>query len=163
MQLFETSTDFAACPDIFPPDKFNAGNTLISSLAFSYSHLSGVLVIKPSLEILQNMKNQVDILPSYDGGDTGNRKQVLALRFELISISIGFLNSFFPDWFQSSGRLPFGYNAQRTLHWMTFEKNPGYWNAINPLKVIHYSSSPKPWEKSKDKYKTGNIYYEPNH
>lgn len=43
-------------------------------------------------------------------------------------------------------RLPFGYNAQRTLHWMTAKRTPGYWEAVQPLKIIHYSSSPKPWE-----------------
>ena len=48
-------------------------------------------------------------------------------------------------------RLPFGYNAQRTLHWMTYAKQPGYWRAVQPLKVIHFSSSPKPWEQGKKK------------
>jgi hypothetical protein len=41
-------------------------------------------------------------------------------------------------------RLSFGYNAQRTLFWFTHAKQPGYWESIKPLKVIHYSSSPKP-------------------
>jgi glycogenin glucosyltransferase len=24
-------------------------------------------------------------------------------------------------------------------------KQPGYWEAVKPLKIIHFSSSPKPW------------------
>jgi hypothetical protein len=48
-----------------------------------------------------------------------------------------FLNSYFPGWYTSpaAARLPFGYNAQRTMHWMTHEKAPGYWKSIQPLKV----------------------------
>jgi glycogenin glucosyltransferase len=34
---------------------------------------------------------------------------------------------------------------------MTYEKRPGYWESIKPLKVIHYCSSPKPWESGKKK------------
>ena len=70
--------------------------------------------------VLADMVQQSGQLPSYDGGDTG------------------FLNAYFSDWYArpAAARLPFGYNAQRTLHWMTFKKNPGYWNAIKPLKVI---------------------------
>ena len=61
----------------------------------------------------------------------------------------GYLNAFFPDWFVSSSsrRLPYRYNAQRTLHWMTHDKQPGYWDAVKPIKIVHYSSSPKPWEE----------------
>ena len=61
----------------------------------------------------------------------------------------GFLNAFFSDWYARppEARLPFGCNAQRTLHWMTYAKQPGYWRAVQPLRVIHYSSSPKPWEE----------------
>mmetsp|Transcript_13368 Transcript_13368/g.26421 ORF Transcript_13368/g.26421 Transcript_13368/m.26421 type:complete len:83 (-) Transcript_13368:27-275(-) len=29
---------------------------------------------------------------------------------------------------------------------MTWAKQPGYWKAVEPIKVIHFSSSPKPWE-----------------
>lgn len=114
-ELFEIDVPFAAAPDIFPPDKFNAG----------------VLVIKPNSTVFGDMLTKIGSLPSYDGGDTG------------------FLNSYFPNWFQmpSSSRLHFGYNAQRTLYWYTHEKCPGYWDSIQPLKVVHYSSQPKPWEK----------------
>ncbi|KAJ1445820.1 nucleotide-diphospho-sugar transferase [Pelagophyceae sp. CCMP2097] len=113
-ELFALDVAFAAAPDVFPPDKFNAG----------------VLVIKPCLETFARLEAAIPLLPSHDGGDTG------------------FLNSFFPDWFASpaSCRLAFGYNAQRTLHWFTHSSNPGYWDSISPLKVVHFSSSPKPWD-----------------
>lgn len=113
-ELFDLDTDFAAAPDIFPPDKFNAG----------------VLVIRPNADIFNSMLEKVHILPSYDGGDTG------------------FLNAFFPNWYlgDCNTRLTFGYNAQRTMYWFTHSKRPGYWNSIQSLKIIHFSSSPKPWE-----------------
>ena len=113
-ELFSITGPFAAAPDIFPPDKFNAA----------------VMVIEPSENTFQAMIAGVGILPSHDGADTG------------------FLNSFFPHWFSGPAecRLPFGYNAQRTLHWFTYAQQPGYWQSIKPLKVIHYSSSPKPWK-----------------
>lgn len=113
-ELFDLNTEFAAAPDVFPPDKFNAG----------------VLVIKPNADIFHSMIEKISILPSYDGGDTG------------------FLNAFFPNWYLGdyNSRLPFGYNAQRTMYWFTHEKRPGYWDSIQNLKIIHYSSSPKPWE-----------------
>ena len=122
----------AAAPDIFPPDKFNAG----------------VMVIRPSKSIFEDMmsclsgnnatasKNieQSKTYKSYDGGDTG------------------FLNSYYPHWFRdmpSYSRLSFGYNAQRFMHHCTFDKQPNYWNeGIEDLRIVHYSSSPKPWEKS---------------
>lgn len=54
-ELFSLQSDFAACPDIFPPDKFNAG----------------VLVIRPSIERFQWLVSNISRLSSYDGGDTG--------------------------------------------------------------------------------------------
>jgi hypothetical protein len=55
----------------------------------------------------------------------------------LVETLPGFLNHYFRDWYASgaASRLPFRYNAQRTMYWMTHEKNPGYWDAIKPLKV----------------------------
>jgi glycogenin glucosyltransferase len=108
---------FAAAPDVFPPDKFNAG----------------LLVLTPDIARFNQIILSLHTLPSYDGGDTG------------------LLNAIFPGWFQSSAsnRLPFCYNAQRTLHWLTYQAQPGYWNAIGPKKVIHFSSSPKPWLDTK--------------
>ncbi|KAF0701185.1 Aste57867_8336 [Aphanomyces stellatus] len=105
---------FAAAPDIFPPDRFNAG----------------VLLVQPSAALFRDLMDQIALLPSYDGGDTG------------------YLNAFFPDWFTSDSRarLPFAYNAQRTMHWLTHDTKPGYWDAVGRVKILHCSSSPKPWE-----------------
>lgn len=49
----------------------------------------------------------------------------------------GFLNAYFSDWFSrpAASRLPFKYNALRTVYWTTHDKNPGYWEAIGPVKV----------------------------
>ena len=42
-------------------------------------------------------------------------------------------------------RMSFDYNAQRILHWFT-KKKPSYWDSIySNIKIVHYSSSPKPW------------------
>ena len=106
--------DLAAAPDVFPPDKFNAG----------------VLVIRPSPETHARLLELAPTAPSYDGGDTG------------------FLNHCFPGWFAGRDRLhrlPFAYNAQRTMHWLT-RAAPGYWDAVGEIRVLHFSSSPKPWE-----------------
>eukprot|EP00397_Hematodinium_sp_SG-2012_P039101 GEMP01042637.1.p1 GENE.GEMP01042637.1~~GEMP01042637.1.p1 ORF type:complete len:242 (+),score=52.29 GEMP01042637.1:190-915(+) len=102
------------CPDVFPPDKFNAG----------------VIVLEPDAKTYARIIEALPTLISYDGGDTG------------------FLNAFYPDWYawSSEHRLPFCYNALRTMYWFT-RKNPGYWDTVKP-KVIHYCSSPKPWEEN---------------
>lgn len=57
MQLFDRDVEFAAAPDVFPPDRFNAG----------------VFVAKPSTKVLDDMLSKVSELPSYDGGDTGDK------------------------------------------------------------------------------------------
>ncbi|CAE7313747.1 gyg-1 [Symbiodinium natans] len=108
----------AFCPDVFPPDKFNAG----------------VIVLEPSRDVFEEMKDKIAVLPSHDGGDTG------------------FLNAFFPDWYRwpHEQRLPFQYNALRTMYWFT-RANPGYWESIQPVKVLHFCSSPKPWDKEAKK------------
>ncbi|CAE7656216.1 IPUT1 [Symbiodinium sp. CCMP2456] len=108
----------AFCPDVFPPDKFNAG----------------VIVLEPNLSVFQDMMDKMLVLPSHDGGDTG------------------FLNAFFPDWYlwPPEQRLPFRYNALRTMHWLT-RANPGYWESIQPVKVLHFCSYPKPWDKEAKK------------
>ena len=107
----------AAVPDIFPPDRFNAG----------------VMVVRPSKKVFQNMMAQASLLTTYDGGDTG------------------FLNAYFSEWFTEMppfARLKFGYNAQRFLYHCTYEKQPNYWDlGVAPdLHIVHYSSSPKPWD-----------------
>jgi glycogenin glucosyltransferase len=82
-------------------------------------------MIKPSLELFERLKEASTHLKSYDGGDTG------------------FLNAFYPNWYtdDSTARLPFAYNAQRTMFYFT-RKNPGYWQQIQPVKVsgkqIHF-------------------------
>jgi len=54
-QLFLRPTSFAAAPDVFPPDRFNAG----------------VLVVKPNAALFTRLCTQATVLPSYDTGDTG--------------------------------------------------------------------------------------------
>jgi len=120
---------FSAAPDIFPPDKFNAG----------------FLVIKPNRQIFNAMMDQISTTFSYDNGDTG------------------FLNHFFSGWYHmlpACSRLPFGFNAQRTLHWYTYNKQPAYWESINPLMVIHFSSSPKPWEDQSRQTNLETMWYQ---
>ena len=105
----------AAAPDIFPPDKFNAG----------------VILIEPSQKVFDDLLLKTKSIITYDGGDTG------------------FLNSYFDDWhsYPSEGRLGFQYNAQRFMHQCTYEKQPKYWDmAVGDIYIIHYSSSPKPWQ-----------------
>mmetsp|Transcript_24821 Transcript_24821/g.44930 ORF Transcript_24821/g.44930 Transcript_24821/m.44930 type:complete len:179 (+) Transcript_24821:98-634(+) len=53
-ELFDTPCP-AFCPDVFPPDKFNAG----------------VIVMEPNQETFQDMMTKMKELPSHDGGDTG--------------------------------------------------------------------------------------------
>lgn len=120
-------------------------------------HTSGVLVVTPNAALFQAIVDKVGDLNSYDGGDTGKQKttsvtqcshlpRIATLNKALIgrycfAMSIGFLNAYFTDWYQSgpASRLPFGYNAQRTLYWFTHKDRPGYWNAIQPLKVMFYA------------------------
>ena len=69
----------------------------------------------------------------YDGGDTG------------------LLNGIFSDWFSSASsecvRLPYTFNAQRILQIFTQKRTDGYWSEVakKDIKIIHFSSSPKPW------------------
>ena len=46
-------------------------------------------------------------------------------------------------------RLTYGYNAQRILYWFTIKRTNQYWEEVKKsgdgLRIIHYSSSPKPW------------------
>ena len=59
-QLFDRKVDFAAAPDVFPPDRFNAG----------------VMVVAPSEDVLQDMLSKASELTSYDGGDTGDQNSI---------------------------------------------------------------------------------------
>ena len=114
----------SAAPDVFPPDKFNAGS-------WSWNRRA----------LFEDMLAKVDTLPSHDGGDTG------------------FLNSYFPDWFSQpqAHRLPFRFNAQRTMHWLTFTGNPGYWKSVRPIAILHFSSNPKPWTTTSESGKKGEL------
>ncbi len=111
----------AAAPDVFHSDRFNAG----------------VMVLRPSKTVFQQMMSRLpnsspkvsdstELSTSYDGDDTG------------------FLNAFYPGWYTempSYSRLSFAYNKQ-----------PKYWDdAIEDLRIIHFSSSPKPWERNINK------------
>lgn len=113
--LFDIDCDLAAAPDVFPPDRFNAG----------------VLLLRPDRATYERLVALAPTAPSYDGGDTG------------------FLNAAFPAWHGGENarlaRLPFACNAQRTMHWMT-RAAPGYWEAVKPIKILHFSSAPKPWQ-----------------
>ena len=57
--LFHTPTSpsfpFAAAPDLFPPDRFNAG----------------VLLVRPSLPLYRHVLEALPVVGSWDGGDTG--------------------------------------------------------------------------------------------
>jgi glycogenin glucosyltransferase len=78
------------------------------------------------------MLSKINELPTYDGGDTG------------------FLNVYFPDWYKSGVRLPYTFNCQRILQIFTQKRTDGYWNEVERkgIKIIHYSSSPKPWTQT---------------
>jgi alpha-N-acetylglucosamine transferase len=89
---------------------------------------SGVLVIEPKKELFARMMEQLFTSASYDGGDQG------------------FLNTFFPDWYNGPGthRLPAGYN----LHQFIFQflrAHPALMSQLErEAKVIHYTVQ-KPW------------------
>ena len=61
-------------------------------------------------------------------------------------------------------------NAQRTLHWLTYSKRPGYWDVVaNPSKfgiaddgivILHLSSTPKPWDDTSRKGDLELIWWE---
>lgn len=125
----------------------------------------GVLFIKPDERVYQDLLSKIGCVVSYDGGDTGTAlprpfpcmQHACAIEPTLVQCYVGFLNACFPDWFASGSdsRLPFGFNAQRTLYWLTQERQPGYWRSIEPLKIIHYSSEPKPWNSTMGSCKMG--------
>ena len=66
------------------------------------------------MKVFIDMISKIDTLGTYDGGDTG------------------FLNALYPDWYKQDAvsRLPYGYNAQRTLYWFTIKRTDGYWEAV---------------------------------
>jgi alpha-N-acetylglucosamine transferase len=77
---------------------------------------SGMMVLRPSQRIYDDMISKLGKIDSYDGYDQG------------------FLNSYFRD---SWHPLPFAYNADQNVLANS--------NVIKGYKVIHYSLQPKPW------------------
>lgn len=137
---------FGAAADTFPPDRFNAG----------------VMLLRPSRHIFAALLRRMSCTPSYDGGDTGFLNEFFRGWFAAPSSCVGGgpgqqclqdlppLDS--PDTPPSCARyrrgmcrLSFGYNALRTMQWFT-KKAPKYWQAVQPMHIVHYCSSPKPWE-----------------
>ena len=140
----EGSLFFAACPDIFPPDSFNAG----------------VMIIEPNKVIFENLCENLGYLPSYDGGDTGylnayfkgwfsstGAEEIFQLDFPPRQKTLVTAKDKISKMSVIYKRLPFAFNAQRYLYNMTFGKQAGYWNSLQPVKIIHFSSHPKPWDK----------------
>ena len=110
------SFDFAACPDVFPPDHFNAG----------------VLLVRPSMRVFTKLLEETrKVHHSYDGGDTGFLNSLLQTAWfsrtdegidteNNISSNISSVNknagvksmTDFPKKLDlKCSRLPFGYNA----------------------------------------------------
>ena len=74
---FKRDVELAAAPDIFPPDRFNAGVLLIVRQYF----INIFDEQKPNKSVYEDMLVKTQTFPSYDGGDTG------------------FLNAYFPTWY----------------------------------------------------------------
>jgi len=89
---------------------------------------SGVMVIEPSADIFARMMDALFTSSSYDGGDQG------------------FLNVFFPDWYQSSAehRLPAGYNMHQFIYQFLRAQPALLPQLEREAKVIHYTVQ-KPW------------------
>jgi hypothetical protein len=137
----------AAAPEIFAPDKFNAG----------------VMLLRPSESALNEMMCNLGVITTFEH-DTCNPNQELANSASKPTDSTkiytsceggetGFLNHFYSGWHNdipSYSRLPFGYNAQPLMY-----KHPKYCDeTIGDISIIHFSSTPKPWETTDDTSKT---------
>lgn len=95
-------------------------------------------MIKPSLETFAMLLKALPFTDSYDGADTGSTQSIMIFyiflaKQRLLAVHCalqrfvcpsGFLNTLFPTWFAGckcavceggTGRLSFGYNAQRTM------------------------------------------------
>lgn len=115
----ESESLIAAAPDILPPHHFN----------------SGVMVVRPSIEVMETMKGHAKLLTTYDGSDTG------------------FLNAYFNTWnteFPPMARLVSGYNAQQAMFELTMDENgsSSFWDVQmgSDLYIVHYSNTVKPWD-----------------
>lgn len=104
--LFEYP-ELSAAPDCGWPDCFN----------------SGVIVLCPSDETYQKLKNFAQNQRSFDGADQG------------------LLNSFFPLW----NRIPFVYNVTPST---VYTYKPALNNFKEKIKLIHFAGPNKPWNTS---------------
>jgi len=105
-----THRNFAAAPDMIPPDRFN----------------SGVMAIRPDMEIFTDMRNSLGRIPSYNKGDQG------------------FLNAYFDNWYAYpvTSRLPATYNfAYAFTHY-----EPVWRSNEADLKIVHFYGGKKPWD-----------------
>jgi len=124
--LFKSHSDLprgrllAAAPEIFLPDKFN----------------TGVLLISPSHALYEDMIAKTkSMISNNDGG------------------SAGFLNAYFDDWhsYPAESRLGMQYNTQRFMHQCVYKEQAKYWDmAVGDIAIIHFSSSPKPWQEARE-------------
>lgn len=110
-ELFDRPS-FAAAPDFFLPDRFN----------------SGVMVLKPALDVFESMTKALFTAQSYDGGDQG------------------FLNSFMADWYALpvAHRLPAGYNLQHFIYQFLRGHRAVAEQIEHEARIVHYSVQ-KPW------------------
>lgn len=113
--LFAAPTP-AMVPDVYAATKFN----------------SGVMLLEPSEVVFTDMMDQLEHLPSYNGGDQG------------------FLNSYFSDWYSlpARHRLAAGYNA--VLFFPDHYHPPAWFHLdspksfFGPIKLVHFAN---PWSK----------------
>jgi glycogenin glucosyltransferase len=103
-------SQFAAAPEMMPPDTFN----------------TGLMVVRPSLALHARVMDARSRVSSYDGSDQG------------------YLNSLFPDWFETGHRLPFRYNVLQSISWFY---PPGWDRMQASMKLLHFcgDASMKPW------------------
>jgi len=87
---------------------------------------TGVMVVEPSKETLQDMVSKIAKLPSYDGSDQG------------------FLNSYYPDWFSGphEHRLPTRYNVPAIFYLY----NASWTRIKDSICVLHFFGPRKPWK-----------------
>ena len=100
---------------------------------------TGVVVLKPSLEVYQDIRRKLGQLPSYTGGDQG----FLNFYYESLLYATMF-NATDPEEHEEAMRLPAGYNADVGTYYMR-----SGWSDMpsGDVKIIHYTLGPvKPWK-----------------
>mmetsp|Transcript_2324 Transcript_2324/g.3267 ORF Transcript_2324/g.3267 Transcript_2324/m.3267 type:complete len:388 (-) Transcript_2324:12-1175(-) len=118
----QKKSDFviAAAPDIFPPDKFNAG----------------VMVIRPSRSIFRDMIDKSNEIISYDGGDTGFLNAYFSTWYKDMPsyCRLGFK--------YNAQRLMYNFTySKQPKYWDI--------GIGEDLTILHFSSQPKPWDTCK--------------